>query len=135
MDLNDQLALLTSGIGLLTARVLADDVAQVVVTGRGTEMGKAAMTSLGGTRSVRFVQADLAHLDSLDRFIDQIGPVNAVARASAPGGTSQAHKIAEVIAFIASPRASYGRAGATVRADAGGSTFITPITNDCKEIR
>lgn len=81
MDLSDQVALVTggtAGIGLETARLLADDGAHVIITGRDAEKGKSAVSSLGDSRSVRFVQTDLADLVSVNHLIDQTGPVDII---------------------------------------------------------
>jgi NAD(P)-dependent dehydrogenase (short-subunit alcohol dehydrogenase family) len=61
-DLQDYTALVTggtAGIGLETARLLADRGAKVTITGRDAEKGRTALTSLGDTRGVRFIAADL----------------------------------------------------------------------------
>jgi NAD(P)-dependent dehydrogenase (short-subunit alcohol dehydrogenase family) len=81
LDLNHQVALVTggtAGIGLETARLLADDGADVIITGRNAENGKAALNALGDCRSVRFVQTDLADLVSVNHLINQTGPVDVI---------------------------------------------------------
>jgi NAD(P)-dependent dehydrogenase (short-subunit alcohol dehydrogenase family) len=78
MELDNKVALVTggtAGIGLETARLLAGNGAQVVISGRDPEKGKAALESLGGSGSVRFVQADLADLASVQSLAVQSGPV------------------------------------------------------------
>jgi NAD(P)-dependent dehydrogenase (short-subunit alcohol dehydrogenase family) len=80
-DLQDYTALVTggtAGIGLETARLLADRGAKVTITGRDAEKGKAALTSLGDARGVRFVAADLADLDSVDQLVSQVGAVDII---------------------------------------------------------
>lgn len=78
MELDNKVALVTggtAGIGLETARLLAGNGAQVVISGRDPEKGKAALESLGDSGSVRFVQADLADLASVESLAVQSGPV------------------------------------------------------------
>ena len=79
MELENQVALVTggtAGIGLETARLLVREGARVVITGRDVERGKAAVDEIGGT--VRFVQADLSDLDSVDALVAQAGPVDII---------------------------------------------------------
>jgi NAD(P)-dependent dehydrogenase (short-subunit alcohol dehydrogenase family) len=78
MELDNKVALVTggtAGIGLETARLLARNGAQVVISGRDPEKGKAALESLGDSGSARFVQADLADLASVQSLATQSGPV------------------------------------------------------------
>jgi len=78
MELDNKVALVTggtAGIGLEAARLLAARGAQVVISGRDPEKGKAALESLGDSGSVRFVQADLADLASVQSLAAQSGPV------------------------------------------------------------
>jgi NAD(P)-dependent dehydrogenase (short-subunit alcohol dehydrogenase family) len=78
MELDNKVAVVTggtAGIGLETARLLARNGAQVVISGRDPEKGKAALESLGDSGSVRFVQADLADLASVQSLAAQSGPV------------------------------------------------------------
>jgi NAD(P)-dependent dehydrogenase (short-subunit alcohol dehydrogenase family) len=79
MELDNKVALVTggtAGIGLETARLLARNGAHVVISGRDVEKGKAALASLGDSGNVRFVQADLADLASVDSLAEQAGPVS-----------------------------------------------------------
>jgi NAD(P)-dependent dehydrogenase (short-subunit alcohol dehydrogenase family) len=79
MELDNKVALVTggtAGIGLETARVLADRGAHVIISGRDVQKGKAALESLGDSGNVRFVQADMADLASVDSLAEQAGPVN-----------------------------------------------------------
>jgi NAD(P)-dependent dehydrogenase (short-subunit alcohol dehydrogenase family) len=79
MELDNQVALVTggtAGIGLETARLLAANGAEVIISGRDAEKGKAALASLGDSGSVRFVQADLADLASVESLVTQAGPVD-----------------------------------------------------------
>lgn len=81
MELENHVALVTggtAGIGLETARLLAREGAQVIITGRDTERGKKAVDAIGDTGRVRFVQADLADLDSVNSLVEQSGPVDII---------------------------------------------------------
>jgi NAD(P)-dependent dehydrogenase (short-subunit alcohol dehydrogenase family) len=80
-DLQDYTALVTggtAGIGLETARLLADRGAKVTITGRDAEKGRTAITSLGDARGVRFIAADLADLSSVDELASQVGAVDII---------------------------------------------------------
>jgi NAD(P)-dependent dehydrogenase (short-subunit alcohol dehydrogenase family) len=80
-DLQDHTALVTggtAGIGLETARLLADRGAHVIITGRDVERGKAAVATLGEGRSVRFIAADLGDLDSVNQLVEQVGAVDII---------------------------------------------------------
>src|SRR5579875_3417608 len=80
-DLHNHTALITggtSGIGLATARLLADRGAHVLITGRDKEKGKAALAALGDQRSVDFIAADLRDLDSVDQLIERVGSVDII---------------------------------------------------------
>ena len=74
MELAYQNALITggtAGIGLACARLLAREGATVIITGRDPQRGKAAAARIDG--SVRFVQADLADMASVQSLIEQAG--------------------------------------------------------------
>src|SRR3954447_13007248 len=80
-DLHDYTALVTggtAGIGLQTARLLADRGARVVITGRDVERGKAALATLGDAPDVEFVAADLGDLASVDRLAEKVGAVDVI---------------------------------------------------------
>ena len=64
----------TAGIGLACARLLAREGASVIVSGRDAERGKAAAAGIDG--SVRFVQADLADIESVKSLVAQAGDVD-----------------------------------------------------------
>lgn len=64
----------TAGIGLACARLMAHEGASVIITGRDTERGKAAAASIDG--SVRFVEADLADIESVRSLVEQTGAVD-----------------------------------------------------------
>lgn len=53
----------TSGIGLESARLMAAEGADVVITGRDAQRGEQAAADIG--HGARFVQADLGDLDSV----------------------------------------------------------------------
>ena len=78
-ELSDQTALVTggtAGIGLGTARLLADAGATVLITGRDRERGESAAAAIGG--DVRFIQADMSDLESIAALIAQSPPVDIV---------------------------------------------------------
>ncbi|KUI15922.1 short-chain dehydrogenase [Mycobacterium lehmannii] len=64
----------TAGIGLACARLFAREGAAVIVTGRDRERGKRAASGIEG--NVRFVQADLADMDSVTSLLEQAGDVD-----------------------------------------------------------
>lgn len=77
MELSEQTALVTggtAGIGLASARLLAGAGASVIITGRDSDRGKAAAADVKG--NVRFVQADLADIDSVKSLVQQVGNVD-----------------------------------------------------------
>ncbi len=64
----------TAGIGLACARLMAHEGASVIITGRDTERGKAAAASIDG--SARFVEADLADIESVRSLVEQAGDMD-----------------------------------------------------------
>ncbi|MBB2770031.1 MULTISPECIES: SDR family NAD(P)-dependent oxidoreductase [Mycolicibacterium] len=77
MELDKQIALVTggtSGIGLASARLLAAEGAEVVVSGRDAERGAQAVAEIGG--AVRFVQADMSDPQSVKDLAEQAGDVD-----------------------------------------------------------
>ena len=64
----------TAGIGLACASLMAREGATVIITGRDAERGKAAAAGIDG--SVRFVQADLANIDSVKSLVQQAGNID-----------------------------------------------------------
>jgi NAD(P)-dependent dehydrogenase (short-subunit alcohol dehydrogenase family) len=80
MELKNKVALITGatgGIGSEAARLLAAEGAEVIVTGRQAERGRATaqdITDSGG--AARFVAADLADLASLRRLAAEAGDVD-----------------------------------------------------------
>lgn len=64
----------TAGIGMASARLLADAGATVLVTGRNRERGESAAGAIGG--DVRFIQADMSDLESVAALIEQSAPVD-----------------------------------------------------------
>src|SRR5258708_9603961 len=72
--LEGKVALVTggsSGIGLATARQLADDGAHVYITGRRQRELDTAAASIGSSATA--IQGDVANLADLDRIYTQIG--------------------------------------------------------------
>ena len=81
MELQGQTALVTggtAGIGLESARLLAREGADVIITGRDVERGKKAVEDIHEAGSVRFVAADLADLDSVAELVREAGPVDII---------------------------------------------------------
>jgi NAD(P)-dependent dehydrogenase (short-subunit alcohol dehydrogenase family) len=77
MELQSQIALVTggtAGIGLETARLLASEGAEVVMSGRDAERGAQAVADIGGT--VRFVAADLGDMESVAQLAQEAGAVD-----------------------------------------------------------
>jgi NAD(P)-dependent dehydrogenase (short-subunit alcohol dehydrogenase family) len=77
MELRNQIALVTggtAGIGLESARLLAAEGAEVVISGRDGERGARAVAEIAG--KVTFVQADLSDLDAVTRLVGQAGEVD-----------------------------------------------------------
>lgn len=86
MELTGQSALVTggtAGIGLEVARLLAREGAAVTVTGRNAVRGEQAAAALG----VRFIEADLADLASVESLVRRCGDVDILVNnaASFPG--------------------------------------------------
>jgi NAD(P)-dependent dehydrogenase (short-subunit alcohol dehydrogenase family) len=80
-DLQDYTALVTggtAGIGLETARLLADRGARVIITGRDAEKGEAAIACLGEGRNVQYIAADMGDLASVDRLVETVGEVDVI---------------------------------------------------------
>ncbi|GLP81535.1 SDR family NAD(P)-dependent oxidoreductase [Mycobacterium antarcticum] len=88
MELRNHTALITggtAGIGLESARLLAQEGASVIVSGRNRERGERAAAAIGG--AVRFVQADMGDAASVSLLAAQCGNVDIVVNnaASFPG--------------------------------------------------
>jgi NAD(P)-dependent dehydrogenase (short-subunit alcohol dehydrogenase family) len=79
MELADHTALITggtAGIGWESARLMAAEGAQVIISGRDVARGEAAAAGIGA--STRFVQADLSDMDSVRSLVKQCGNVDVV---------------------------------------------------------
>ncbi len=95
--LNGQTALVTggtAGIGMASARLLADAGATVLITGRNRERGEAAAAAIGG--DVRFIQADMSDLGSVAALIAQCSPVDILVNNAAtfPGALTAEQDVA-----------------------------------------
>jgi NAD(P)-dependent dehydrogenase (short-subunit alcohol dehydrogenase family) len=80
MELKNKVALITGatgGIGSEAAKLLAAEGAEVIVTGRHTERGRATVQEIiEGGGAARFVAANLADLASLRLLADEAGDVD-----------------------------------------------------------
>jgi NAD(P)-dependent dehydrogenase (short-subunit alcohol dehydrogenase family) len=79
MEMRHHTALITggtAGIGLEAARLLAQEGATVIVTGRSPERGEEAVAAIGPT--ARFIQADMADADSVRALVKRSGDVDIV---------------------------------------------------------
>jgi short-subunit dehydrogenase len=73
----------SGGLGQAIARALAARGAEVILTGRRTEV----LEPLAGEIGARVIAADLAHRDQVDRLVEQSGRVDVlVANAGVPAG-------------------------------------------------
>jgi NAD(P)-dependent dehydrogenase (short-subunit alcohol dehydrogenase family) len=77
MELSGQTVLITggtAGIGLASAELMAREGASVIITGRNEKRGKDAAAAIAG--DVRFIQADLSDVDSVESLVRQAGDVD-----------------------------------------------------------
>jgi NAD(P)-dependent dehydrogenase (short-subunit alcohol dehydrogenase family) len=83
----------TAGIGLASARLLAGEGADVIITGRDRARGEAA----AGDR-IRFIRADLGDLDSLASLILQAGDIDVLVNNAAtfPGALTVDQDVASL---------------------------------------
>lgn len=87
MELTGQTALITggtAGIGLACARLMAREGAAVIVTGRDIHRGESTAAT---AERVRFIQADLSDLESVESLVRQVPEVDILVNnaASFPG--------------------------------------------------
>lgn len=79
MELMDHTAVITggtAGIGLESARLFASEGATVIVSGRDAARGARAVEAIG--RNARFVQTDMADIDSVNSLVRQCGEVDII---------------------------------------------------------
>ncbi len=79
MELTEYKALITggtAGIGFESARLLTQEGATVIITGRDTSRGEDAAATIGG--DTRFVQADMADIESVNALVAQCKGVDIV---------------------------------------------------------
>ena len=79
MELADHTALITggtAGIGWESARLMAAEGADIIISGRDRERGEAAAERIGA--GARFVHADLSDMDSVKSLVRQCGNVDIV---------------------------------------------------------
>lgn len=79
MELMDHTAVITggtAGIGMESARLLASEGATVIVTGRNPVRGAQAVELIGP--NARFIQTDMADLESVNSLVQQCGEVDII---------------------------------------------------------
>ncbi|RAV00346.1 short-chain dehydrogenase [Mycobacterium colombiense] len=79
MELMDHTAVITggtAGIGMESARLLASEGATVIVTGRNPVRGAQAVELIGA--NARFIQTDMADLESVNSLVRQCGEVDII---------------------------------------------------------
>lgn len=98
----------TAGIGLACARLLADAGATVLITGRNRERGESAAAAVDG--DVRFIQADMADLESVAALVEQSSGVDILVNnaASFPGALTVEQDVASFeLTFDTNVRGTY----------------------------
>ncbi len=107
MDLKDKRALITggtSGMGIGTARSMAEKGATVIITGRDETRGASAVDEIrAGGHDAQFIAADLSELSEVGRV-----------------AVADVHELSDVITFLATPAAGYIN-GAVIPVDGGRS--------------
>ncbi|BEP15376.1 SDR family oxidoreductase [Acidothermaceae bacterium B102] len=99
MELVNKIALVTGstgGIGSETARLLAEEGATVIVSGRDEARGRATVASITDTGGqARWIAADLTDITSLRRLADEAGEVDVLVNNAGifPGGPTVSQDI------------------------------------------
>ena len=135
-ELQGKVALITGstdGIGAETAKLMAAEGAEVIISGRDAERGAAVVREIedaGG--KARFIQADLGDLDAVRRLAGEAGAVDILVNNAAfvGGGPSVSQDVASYDqAFVINVRAPYFLTAALAPAMlARGSGSIVNVT-------
>ncbi len=134
MELESQIAVVTggtSGIGLESARLLAAEGAEVVISGRDAERGAQAVAEIDG--KVRFVAADLSDMESVANLAEQAGDVDILVNNAGvfPAAPTLEQDVASFeVMFDTNVRGAYFLAAAVARGMVGrGRGSIINITS------
>lgn len=114
----------TSELGRVTARLLKEAGAQLILSGRDDAAGRAAVNELGpGTR---FIAADLAELESVDHLARQV-PVDILINNAEVVGADKLAGLYFLVSAVAPGMIRLG-GGAIVNVVAGVTDAVTALT-------